>query len=74
MTIFDQKYFEYKIWYFTVNFPGFSNDNSISNVNQYMYTYRTQGACTNHVNNKGRWGVAQMTTTLNNSYLVKVST
>ena len=30
------------------------------------------GACTNHVDKRG--GVAQMTTTLNNSYLVKVST
>ena len=33
-----------------------------------------KGACTNHVDKRGGGVVAQMTTTLNNSYLVKVST
>ena len=32
-----------------------------------------QGACTNHVDKRGGGRVVQMTTTLNNSYLVKVS-
>ena len=32
------------------------------------------GVCTNHVDKRGGRGVALMTTTLNNSYLVKVST
>ena len=32
-----------------------------------------KGACTNHVDKRGGRGVPQMTTTLNNCYLVKVS-
>ena len=38
------------------------------------YFLNDQGACTNHMDKRGGMGVAQMTTTLNNSYLVKVST
>ena len=39
----------------------------------YKMEYLHMGLCTNHVDKRGGRGVARMTTTFNNSYLVKVS-
>ena len=42
---------------------------SLNEESIYCALWSFMGACTNHVGNRGGWGVAQMTTKLYNSYL-----